>query len=132
MSWETTFEGLFSASRLQSSSTRPWTGSLAPPPSQPPHPSLRNWRVESLEFLRRRHVRIGNEIRTFREPVRVLAKLVHGNACISHSSFVAPVHAALMTGTVQPVSPQDAFVTGGWAQGGPFRLREGGREEDQA
>lgn len=50
---------------------------------------------DSLEFLRRRHVRIGDEIRTFREPVRVLAKLIHGTAATNVSRFVASLQAML-------------------------------------
>lgn len=53
-----------------------------------------DWRSNSLEFLRRRHVRLGDAIRTFREPVRVLAKLIHGNATTSTASFLAAVHAS--------------------------------------
>ncbi|KAH9371999.1 hypothetical protein HPB48_022804 [Haemaphysalis longicornis] len=50
---------------------------------------------DSLEFLRRRHIRIGDEIRTFREPVRVLAKLIHGTAATNASRFVASLQAML-------------------------------------
>ncbi|EEC08051.1 hypothetical protein IscW_ISCW006242 [Ixodes scapularis] len=48
---------------------------------------------DSLEFLRRRHIRLGNEIRTFREPVRVLAKLFHGQAATSVARFTASLQA---------------------------------------
>ncbi|CAN7979263.1 unnamed protein product [Ixodes persulcatus] len=50
---------------------------------------------DSLEFLRRRHIRLGNEIRTFREPVRVLAKLFHGQAATSVARFTASLQAML-------------------------------------
>ncbi|EEC05930.1 hypothetical protein IscW_ISCW005027 [Ixodes scapularis] len=50
---------------------------------------------DSLEFLRRRHVRLGEEIRTFREPVRVLAKLIHGQSAVSVTRFTASLQAML-------------------------------------
>lgn len=49
---------------------------------------------DSLEFLRR-HIRIGDEIQTFREPMRVLAKLIHGTATTNASRFVASIQAML-------------------------------------